>query len=119
MTASCLSQQANQNGFSNTVIGCRYDEQTNKVTIYDGFKLADSTQGPPQLKWYFDSMVNPRGLISSDMFNVTIYNANNKMLFQNINPVGPIVTMTLLPEPQSVTYSRNNFTNGQNFDLTF
>lgn len=64
-------------------------------------------------------MINPRGLITSDMFNITIYNSNNKVLFQNIDPVGPNVTMTLLPAPQSVTYIRNNYTNGINYDLTF
>lgn len=64
-------------------------------------------------------MLNPRGLITTGMFNVTIYNSNDKVLFQNINPVGPTVTMTLLPAPQSVTYTRNNYTNGQPFDLTF
>lgn len=69
--------------------------------------------------WYLDSMVNPRGLITTGMFNITMYNSNNKVLFQNINPIGPKVTMTLLPGPISVAYTRDNLTNGISYDLTF
>lgn len=59
-----------------------------------------------------DQLKNPRGLITSGMFNATIFTSDWKPLFYNRNVWGPNVTMTLVAKPQNIAYNRSSVVNG-------
>lgn len=71
MLTYCVTQSAI--GFSSPTIECEYNPILNTVKI-KGFRVFPSDLDPPMLEWKLGYMVNPRGLITSGMFNVTIYN---------------------------------------------
>jgi len=58
-------------------LACEYNSTANTVKVMDGFKFGFSEADPPILTWKFGSLNNPRGLITTGMFNVTIYNSKN------------------------------------------
>jgi hypothetical protein len=78
---SCYLNDPYFNGFSYVRFTCEYNENNNTVFIIDGFKLEPTIYDPPTLKWTFDYLSNPRGLVTSDMFNCTIFNKDFKVLF--------------------------------------
>lgn len=78
---SCLKNRPIENGFSAIIFECDYFENNNTIKIYNGFKYEPSLFDPPTLRWEIDYLKNPRGLITSGMFNCTIYNKNLQVLF--------------------------------------
>ena len=59
----------------------------------NGFKTAASPEDPPTLQWSIPGISNPRAVISTNSFNVTVYDRSNQVLYVN-NETAPIVTMT-------------------------
>jgi hypothetical protein len=73
----------NFTGFTAASIACSYDSNTNQFRIDQGLNNMDSIHDPPTFTWQLNYMTNPRGISTSGMFNVTIYNSANKALFIN------------------------------------
>jgi len=89
------------------------------VTIKGGLDAGATEEDPPTFGFELQSLTNPRGLITSGMFNITIYTQDDDALFYFNDEWGPNVTMRDLAEPQSISYSRSSSQNGVTMNLTF
>lgn len=65
-----------------------------------------------------DYLKNPRGLITSGMFNATVFTYDWKRLFNYNSIYGPNVTMYNVALPQNIGYNRSSVVNGERFNLT-
>ena len=52
-----------------------------------------SEDNPPTLTWQVPYLLNPRGTVTSGMFNVTLYSLENEVLYYFNQTTGPTVTM--------------------------
>jgi len=76
MIRAC-SLQKNFTGFTASAIVCAWDATLKQLKITGGMSARDSISDPPTFTWYLNYMTNPRGIATSGMFNVTIYNKLN------------------------------------------
>lgn len=114
LTRACHRYQEGWfNGFAYNYIQCRYDSDKNTITVRNGFKTDSSAADPPILQWAIPGMTNPRAVMTTGTFNVTIYDESNKVLyFWNLTGT-PTVTMSEFRTPDSINYTRSTEVNGQ------
>lgn len=103
-------------GFAFYYLQCRYDENTNKVQILNGFKTNSSKEDPPILQWAIPGISNPRALITTGVFNVSIYDRSKKLLYYYNITDEPTVSMTAYRTPNSINYTRTTSENGKRSD---
>lgn len=65
------------------------------------------------MQWAIPGISNPRELITTGTFNVSIYDKSQKLLyFYNITDV-PVVAMTEYRTPNAIDYTRSTYENGK------
>lgn len=117
MSRNCPIQTIS--GFSLDYILCQYSSEAGGIKIKDGFKFADTQGDPPTLRFTIPYLANPRSQVTSGMFNVTVFDANDAVLYRFNSTNGPTVTMTKYGEPYTITYGRTSTRNGVNGNYTW
>jgi hypothetical protein len=85
----------------------------------NGMEFKQTDANPPVFKWDINYLKNPRGLVTSSFFNVTIYQSDGKPLYIFNQEYGANVTMSVLPKPRVFEYDRTSYTNGVPINITF
>jgi hypothetical protein len=119
LTRNCHRYQGSWfSGFPYSYLQCNYDADKNQVKIMNGFKTGASAEDPPMLQWSIPGISNPRSVITTGTFNVTIYDRSGKVLYIN-NETSPAVTMESYQTPNSITYTRTSYVNGEPSNYTW
>ena len=110
-----------KDGFSNLQYTCSFMPEQNSVRISDGFSQNASFKDPPTLIFGIPQVTNPRSLLTTDMFNITIFDQYGSFLYVYNNSVGPNVTMKGVSTPNYLNYVRSSEVNGalNNYTFTF
>lgn len=95
LTRNCHRYQGSWlSGFAYSYLQCNYDPTTNTVKVLNGFKTNASAADPPILQWSIPGISNPRAVVTTGPFNVTIYDRTGKVLYFFNDTNAPTVTMT-------------------------
>ena len=106
-------------GFSNNYVSCKYKTSTRELTVTNGLKFEASELDPPTLTFEVGYWRNPRSIQESDMFNVTIYDADDNGLFYFNSSEGPTIKMSGFAEPNQIEYARSSYENGVMVNYTW
>lgn len=112
-------QEGYYQGFPYQYIQCRYDARNNRVRIDGGFQTNASAADPPTLQFVIPGFTNPRMIMSTGMFNITIYDYTTKVLYYFNQTRGPFVSMLSYRAPNSINYTRSTYENGQQANYTW
>lgn len=78
-----------------------------------GFKTGPSVDNPPTLIFKIPFIKNPRSVITTSEFNVTIYSEDKQILYSlPYNESGPTVSMNGTGSPASIVLERSSQENG-------
>jgi hypothetical protein len=89
------------------------------IKIEDGFEDEQSDEDPPTLEWEFPYMENPRSTAPTGVFNVTIIDSYQRVLYYWDSSTSPTVIMKTAADPTSITYTRTSEANGDYNPYTF
>ena len=117
MSQSCANGVVK--GFSHDTFSCSWDRGAATIEINNGFKYDESAGFPPTLVWRIDYFENPRSMATTGMFNISMYDSNQKMLYEYNNTYGPNLTMSEVRNPASFSLKRTSRQNGVMNNYTF